>query len=519
MHANRSHSRGQKGATLLLLLLGLPIVFIPLVGLAIDGTRLYIVQAKLSSAVDGAALGAGRLLGTTANTTEIAGEFLNVNFPSGYWGTNNLTKSISYTNSLGTNTISVSANVTTPLTFMRIFGQPSSTVYADAVATRRNTRVELVLDQSGSMSSTMSTMLAGAKQFTGMFTPGTDELGLVAFGGSAIVGYPAYQDTTTWDPSPTSATQNGPDTSFATSSTAGPMFTELNLMTAGGGTNTPEALAIAYIELQKAHHASIAGASGTDNYLNSIVLFTDGYPTAMSASPNTAANTPLKPYGTGSGKSQCTYNPNGGTTPDAAHTMSGFIYEDVTGLYLLASTDTGHTTDWWLAHSNASYNNGPPNAVRLQAQPSAAIAGCAGFANAGTNSTWNLNDLAKIPSTDLYGNSVSGYQSVTLTSPTSSTQWDNAVWNATDNVANTIRSLGAMGSLPAPSMLPVTIFTIGYTGNGGIDATLLKRLANTQDSTSYSSSQQVGMFIQVSSSSNLSAAFTQVASSLLRLAQ
>ena len=60
----------------------LPTVLIPLVGLAIDGSRLYIVQAKLASAVDGAALGAGRLLGTTANTTEIAGEFLNANFPT-----------------------------------------------------------------------------------------------------------------------------------------------------------------------------------------------------------------------------------------------------------------------------------------------------------------------------------------------------------------------------------------------------------------------------------------------------
>ena len=40
---------------------------------------LYIVQAKLSAAVDGAALGAGRLLGTQANPQEIAGEFLRAN--------------------------------------------------------------------------------------------------------------------------------------------------------------------------------------------------------------------------------------------------------------------------------------------------------------------------------------------------------------------------------------------------------------------------------------------------------
>src|SRR5215467_7463069 len=72
------HRRNQRGSTLVLVMLMLPLFMIPLIGLAIDATMLYIVQAKLSAAVDGAALGAGRLLGTNANTTEIAGEFLKV---------------------------------------------------------------------------------------------------------------------------------------------------------------------------------------------------------------------------------------------------------------------------------------------------------------------------------------------------------------------------------------------------------------------------------------------------------
>ena len=45
----------------------LPTVIVPLIGLGIDATMLYIVQAKLSSAVDGAVLGAGRLLGSPAD--------------------------------------------------------------------------------------------------------------------------------------------------------------------------------------------------------------------------------------------------------------------------------------------------------------------------------------------------------------------------------------------------------------------------------------------------------------------
>src|SRR4051812_30143516 len=113
--------KGERGATIILLTLLLPLLLLPLVGLAIDGTRLYIVQSKLSSAVDGAALGAGRLLGTNANTTEIAGEFLATNFPTGYWNTNHLTPTITYTSNLGVQTITVDATVILPLTFARVF--------------------------------------------------------------------------------------------------------------------------------------------------------------------------------------------------------------------------------------------------------------------------------------------------------------------------------------------------------------------------------------------------------------
>ena len=58
----------------------MPTILIPLVGLGIDATMCYIVQAKLGSAVDGAALGAGRLLGTLVLPAEIANEFLSANF-------------------------------------------------------------------------------------------------------------------------------------------------------------------------------------------------------------------------------------------------------------------------------------------------------------------------------------------------------------------------------------------------------------------------------------------------------
>src|SRR5882724_13694642 len=103
--------RRQRGSTMLLIATMLPLVLIPIVGLAIDGTILFIVQAKLSTAADGAALGAGRLLGTNANTEEIAGEFLNANFPNRYWGSTNLHPDIHATTTFSTHTITVNATV------------------------------------------------------------------------------------------------------------------------------------------------------------------------------------------------------------------------------------------------------------------------------------------------------------------------------------------------------------------------------------------------------------------------
>src|SRR5215813_1631194 len=124
---------GRRGTTMLLVTTILPLVLIPLVGLAIDGTVAYIVQAKLSTAADGAALGAGRLLGTNANTEEIAREFVDANFPTSYWGARNLQRNAQFTQNLSTKTVTINASVDVPLFFMRIFGHDHSTVAVNAV--------------------------------------------------------------------------------------------------------------------------------------------------------------------------------------------------------------------------------------------------------------------------------------------------------------------------------------------------------------------------------------------------
>jgi hypothetical protein len=65
----------------------------------------------------------------------------------------------------------------------------------------------------------------------------------------------------------------------------------------------------------------------------------------------------------------------------------------------------------------------------------------------------------------------------------------------------------------------IAIYTIGFTGNGGVDPALLKRIANTQDSTSYNSNHQSGIYVEASDAQSLQQAFGQVACEVLRLSK
>jgi Flp pilus assembly protein TadG len=548
--------RGQRGNILVFLTLALPF-FVGIVGLGIDTTMCYIVQAELSAAVDGAALGTGRLLTTNANPTDIANEYLNANFrvgQYGFWGAYNLTPTVTVVTGI-TKTVTVTATANVPLLFMRLLHQNAATVGATATATRRDARIEFVIDRSGSMTNTGSDgkqvivdVLASAVGFTEQFTScptssctsplNYDELGLVAFSGSAAVGYP----TTPWPEVQTTNGAGGPDIYFYNGATTD-MVHQLNNIAAGGGTAMGDGLALAYIELQKTHVRDMAANGGIDTRMNAIVLFTDGVPSSVVTYLNRKTNSVIS---SGSG---CTYKTDAATPTNPIYgyvVVSGsppYSSQSTYSFFQLASLDASatHTSAWYMAHPGASSGSSNGDYFSPPAYP--VPAGC-------SSSGWtSQSNLSAIPTSDKYGwalsanvtGGVNGYMFSSITgdasatsiyngtgfstsSPTSAYQWGLAGWDEVDNVAQAIRSDSNYAARGETSPMPITIYTIGYTGNGGTDGGLLTKIANIAGCSvnGYScaiNTQKQGLYAQASNASEIAQAFNTILTAILRLSQ
>jgi len=549
MLLNKSRRR-QRGSLLVLTTIAVPVFLVPLVGLGIDATVCYIVQAELSAAVDGAALGTGRLLSTNANATDIAHEFLNANFrvgQGGFWGAYNLNSTIDVQTGT-TKTVTITATADVPLIFMRILGQTHATVAANAQATRRDARIELVIDRSGSMTQmdggsppqqVIDDVVQYAQGFTQQFTEGYDELGLVVYSGSAVVGYP----TTPW-PAPQSVTGGGgPDTSFQSGATgANPdMVNQIAAITAAGGTAMGDALALAYIELQKAHMRDLA-ANGADTRTNAIVLFTDGVPSATT----TYLNRNVSGSSIISTSAGCNYRVDG-TTP--THPMYGYVVlggspnysGNPGGFYELASLDSSHSSAYYMNHPSADY-----------IEPSTPWGYTSNTNGCSSSTGWtSMDNITAIPTKDKYGYSLGqngsvGYLASSIVGGSATSiyrtgsgygafnpnatsnlayQWGLAGWDEVDNVAEAIRSDSNFSNRTGDSTpMSITIYTVGYTGNGGTDSGLLSKIANVQGCkfngyNCYNNAQPPGLYIQASDKTALANAFSAIATAILRLAR
>ncbi len=312
--------KGERGAALILFTVMLALVVLPLIGLSIDGGVAYFAQARLSSAVDAAALAGARSLNVgqdtssqAANAQAIAAKYFNANYPTGLLNSTNITvapdppKPSSY----HTITMHVHASSDVQLYFLGMLGHPTAHLTADAVTSRRDVNVILAVDRSGSMAGVCEVMKADVENFVDRFVDGRDRVGLITFTGSANVDYTATKQFKSQNPS---------------------MKDKIAQLNCANNTGSAAALSLAHQEI-------LNGAE--PGALNIVVFFTDGVPngfTAGPATPGAKPGFPLKP-----GKSCNGYSYADGYIANGGGIYDPYIPQPIssTALQVLSNCPTG----------------------------------------------------------------------------------------------------------------------------------------------------------------------------------
>jgi Mg-chelatase subunit ChlD len=467
------------------------VVLLPLVGLAIDGGILYLMKAKLSAAVDAAALAGARSLSVgmdissqTASATATSQSFFYANFPNGYWKTSNLSlNTVVAQTAYKTRTVTMQASVTVPLTFMRILGQSAATVQAEGQTSRRDVNMIVVLDRSNSMAlaGVCDTMVSAARGFIEKFANGRDNIGLITFMESYNVDY-------------------SPTLNFKSNTPS--LDTTLSKLKCGGDTGTAQAIDRAHDQIKQINQP---GA------LNLIVLFTDGQPNGITA------DFPVK---TQKDKRYDSYNTNSVVTDNPSGCASTTNKLGAIASWGGAPAPTTGATGGLLNYMNSSISSTSLTTISNSN-------GCAfGGSSSMTNEQRMREDIAYIPLTDHWGNATTGYQPFapnTETYPSTNPYYGQvrvdspsaivtASTNAADNAATAARNDPTYTSI---------IYAIGLGGTSAapIDTTFMCRISNDPCSPIYNSSKPNGLYIYAPTADDLNDAFQRVASEILRISQ
>jgi Flp pilus assembly protein TadG len=472
------------GALLLLMI-------IPMIGLALDSTLLYVVKTRLQGAVDGAALaGAKALSHGTDSTSEktaailAAQTYIKLNYPSSFFFSQdvvlNSTTGVQIDETVAyQRTVTVTATVVEPTLFMQWLHFMSNTVGASASTIRKDVNIMMVIDRSGSLatSGSCTPMIAAAQNFVGQFSPGNDNVGIVTFASTTFVNFALA--TTFQSASPNADTILGD-------------------VTCAGSTSTAYALWTAYQQLV---------ALNQPGALNAILLFTDGDPTGV------YVNMPIK------NASPCTAYTSGNPSGPGGYTLPSGTHGYIPGL---ENEDTGNKFYGLLAAVGTAGGNGQQI---IPSGDNALAPNSNNCAYSGTNNEEVTTDFYGVPTKDVNGNSLdTSYQGpVTKTgSFISMSNQSNSGWmclNAADSAATNIRN-GVTDQSSGHSLSGVITFSIGL-GNAATppNADFLERVANDPRSSIYDSTKPAGLYVYAATSADLQAAFAAVASEILRLAK
>ena len=522
--ATDARKKNESGVILLLGTMALP-VLVSMMGLGIDASLLYTMKSRLQLATDGAALAAARALSIGLTTAVQADSARNNatnwfyrNFPAGEMGSSNtiVPQPLVFDDPVNplVRHVVVTASSTSPSYFMRFWGHTGSSIASNSEATRRDSVIMMVLDRSGSMqnSGSCTPMKDAAKQFTGMFAPQRDRIGMITFNMASYISQ---------SPTLNFRTQLGFSNSGESPATG---TGQIDTITCTGGTGTAGATILGYNELYK---------TGLPGALNVLMLFTDGLPTALTFDFRNGTS----PQGILANASNCQDSLNRSVNSSAS--PRGNMYTNPRAWTNGMSMGTGS----WLA----DVPSGPIAVVYGDPQPlhiwgidyrapsnaagdtylGATAPGC-GVENI-TNARAGIDaNMEFFPATDAFGNPLAGYNTLNYSSGRISQTNANlqaAALNASANAASRARTAR---NLPDGRNFPGTV--IYAIGLGAVNHAFLQRVANdgaADDSgNSYYStfsgvdtSQPTGNYVYANNSNALGPAFSQIASFILRLSQ
>ena len=439
------------------------LVLLPTIGLAVDAGMMYLVQSLLSGASDAASIAGARDLARgsddstqRANAVTTANTFFASNFPAGYLGATNLrVTNVAATDSTYMRSITTTASVDLPFVFMRALGLDHITLNVTAKATRRDVNIMIVMDRSGSLttSGSCTPLKAAAVNFVDKFAEGRDNLGLITFATSSRVDVPL---TTTFK-----TTVEG----------------TLNSLVCTGATSSAQALWQSYQQL-----ANLAQTGA----LNVILFFTDGRPTAV---------TENFPIANGSGCSSHVAK-LGVLTP--GYTTGGVVTNTIFGLYSGDAPAQPLATDLTVIASNSGC-----------AFKSDQTKVTSDVSYAPPTDHWgnSLNATAyRTVTTSGAGFSITSGQNV-----------ENFSTNAADHAALRIRR-GDADPLNANRALPgVVVYSIGLGNVDSV--LLERIANDPSLTPNPVAAGNTGRYVYAADATQLNLAFTQVASQLLRLAR
>ena len=492
-----ARARNEEGFTLFYMAVFLVMLLI-FVGLAVDTGRAYVVQAQLSKAVDGAALGAARML-NSGDPRQEAATIYRANFPVGWFGTTSSTDPTSSgfyqmttVTATGLNVVTVSATAVVPTTFMKLANFQEVTVNATGEATRRMVDLSLVIDTSGSIGWRWPYVRDAARSFVDAFDERSDRLSLIFFGNGARVVHPMP---------------------------AGRGFDKAALMASipnglpGGSTAMVPGLFRGWDELRTVTPSQQSG-------LRVIVLFTDG---ASNSVPGIWA-------GSSQSRGYRTYDfPDNGADPDSQTHAS----PPLDGLY-----DTTHNT------TGANPTMGSPTTTQATFYPTL---NCNTVLPAGCWSSNQVNPRVPwMPPNAYIANARSGgmpnnfpFQSSTLTVAggsqqsrrglrnfsTAQNRYPADIWNVNNAARNLVEIIADQARADTSGAYPIRIYTIGMGElvryNLGtrqeMSEDILKRIANDITSPDRNSAQLEGKYYFAATPDDVGPAFAALQNQIIRL--